>query len=273
MIANNNTYVLITGAGGCLGRSLAKKFAEDGYWLILVDNHEGDLREMEHEIRSMNPSISIVSIYKDLSKNNAAWELYDQIRSEGHKVSILINNASQGDYGLFVDNDWEKELDVIRTNIIAVTELTKLILKEMIARNEGKILQVASVASFIPAPHMAVYSASKAYLLFFSEALQQELKDTDVSLTILFPGANDWDFFRKATDWQNVVERDPKLENPNEVARKAYIALMQGKKKEIVGTRDELEHAAHDILPDTWVSSALGKLFDEDAQEEDSVRI
>jgi uncharacterized protein len=273
MIANNHSYVLITGAGGCIGRALAKKFADDGYWLILVDNHDGELHEIESEIRSTNPSISVITVYKDLSRNNAAWELYDQIRSAGHTVSILINNASQGDYGLFVDNDWEKELDVIRTNIIAVTELTKLFLKEMIARNEGKILQVASVASFIPAPHMAVYSASKAYLLFLSEALQQELKDTDVTLTILFPGANDWDFFRKATDWQNVVERDPKLENPTEVARKAYIALMQGKKKEIVGTRDELESAAHDILPDSWISSALGKLFDEDAHEEDSVRI
>jgi uncharacterized protein len=273
MIANNHTYVLITGAGGCIGRALAKKFAEDGYWLILVDNDAGELIEVENEMRDVNPSISVISIYKDLSRNNAAWELYDEVRGAGHKVGVLVNNASQGDYGLFVDNDWEGELDVIRMNIIAVTELTKLFLKEMIARNEGKILQVASVASFIPAPHMAVYAASKAYLLFLSEALQQELKDTDVTLTILFPGANDWDFFRKATDWQNVVERDPKRENPTEVARKAYVALMQGKKREIVGTRDELETAAHDILPDSWVSTALGKLFDENTTEEDSVRI
>src|SRR5829696_5538628 len=139
MIANSNTYVLITGAGGCIGRALAKKFAEDGYWLILVDNNDDELHELENEFKSDFPSVSVICIYKDLSRNDAAWELYDQIRGAGHNVSILVNNASQGDYGLFVDNDWERELDVIRTNIIAVTELTKLFLKEMISRNEGKI--------------------------------------------------------------------------------------------------------------------------------------
>ena len=268
MIANTNTYVLITGAGGGIGKALARTFAEDGYWLILVDNHDGELREIEKELRGNFPGVSVISIYKDLSKNNAAWELYDEINSSGKIVSILVNSASRGDYGLFVDNDWEKELDVIRTNVIAVTELTKLFLKEMIARNEGKILQVASVASFIPSPHMAVYSASKAYLLFLSEALQHEIKDTDVTLTILFPGASDWDFFRKANDWQNVVEQEPKFEHPSVIARKAYVALMQGKKHEIVGTHDELQDAIHDILPDSWLCSDLGKLFDEDPRKE-----
>lgn len=264
MIANNNEYVLITGAGGCIGRALARTFAEDGYGLILVDDHEGELRDVEKEIRFNFPGVVVNSIYKDLSRNNAAWELYDRINSSGKIVNILVNSASRGDYGLFVDNDWEKELDVIRTNVIAVTELTKLFLKDMIARNEGKILQVASVAAFIPSPHMAVYSASKAYLLFLSEALQHEIKDTNVTLTILFPGASDWDFFRKANDWQNVMERDPKFENPSVIARKAYVALMQGKKHEIVGTHGELQDAIHDILPDSWLCSDLGKLFDED---------
>ena len=273
MIANNNTYVLITGAGSDIGRAFARVFAEDGYWLILTDSHHGDLNEITAEIKSSFPMISVTSVHKDFSKNNAAWELFEEINSAGKKVSILINNASLGEYGLFVDTDFEKEADVIRTNIIAVTELTKLFLKQMVARNEGRILQVVSVASFVPAPHMAVYGASKAYLLFLSEALQHEIKDTDVNLTILCPGANDIDFFNKANDWQTVIEQDHKFENPGAVAHIGYVALMQGKKREIVGTRDQLQEAVNHILPDSWLASALGKLFDEHSTEEDAIKI
>lgn len=273
MIANNNTYVLITGAGSCIGKALARVFAEDGYWLILHENHQGDLNEIAAEIKSGFPMISVVTIHKDLSKNNAAWELYEEINAAGRKVSILINNASSGEYGLFVDNDWQKELDVIRVNIVAATELTKLFLKEMMARNEGKILQIISVASFVPSHHMAVYSASKAFLFFLSEALQQEIKDTEVTITMLCPGANDIEFFNKANDWQTVVELDHKLENPAVVARHGYIALMQGKKHALVGTRDELQMAINTVLPDSWLGSALGNLFDEHSEEQDTVKI
>lgn len=272
MIANSHAYVLITGAGSSIGRAFARVFAEDGYWLILVDGHQGDLNEIETEIRNNFPMSSVSTIYKDLSSTNAALELYEEINASGKKVSILVNNDSWGEYGLFVDTDLEKELDIIRGNIISATELSKFYLKEMLARNEGKILQVASVASFVPTPYMAVYGASKAYLLFLSEALQHEIKDTDVTITILCPGASDEDFFNKAHDWETVIESDSKG-NPAEVARKGYIALMQGKKREIIGTLDELQLAIHNIVPDSWLASALGKLFDQRSQEEGTIKI
>jgi short-subunit dehydrogenase len=158
-----------------------------------------------------------------------------------------------------VDSDIHRLLDIIQLNVTSVTVLTHLFLKDMVARNEGKVLQLASIASELPGPWQAVYHATKAYVLSFTEALVNELKDSAVSITALQPGATDTDFFNKA-DMQESKILDTKLSDPAKVAKDGYEALMKGDDKVVSGLKNKAMVAMSNIMPDTMVAEQMNQM-------------
>lgn len=254
---NNNMYALITGATSGIGYELAKLFAEDGYNLIIVARGENELKEKAAEFSGAN--IDVVTISKDLFKPEAPFELYDEVKKRNLTVDVLVNDTGQGQYGLFVESDIRRQLDIIQLNISSLTALTHLFLKDMVARNEGKILQLASIASELPGPWQAVYHGTKAYVLSFTEALIRELKDSAVTMTALQPGATETDFFNKA-EMQESKIMDTKLSDPAKVAKDGYEALMKGDDKIVSGFKNKAMVASSNVMPDTMVAAQMDKM-------------
>lgn len=260
-------FTLITGATSSFGRAFAMIFAKEGFNLVLVDPDVTGLLQLESDVRNLYPQTITSIIPKELSMRTAAQELYDEITEEGIIISILVNNAGFSECGLFAETDWLREESLIMTQVVTTAHLTKLFLRDMLVRDQGKILQVASVTAFMPTPRMAIYGATKSFLLFFSEALQHELNDQNVTLTILSPGATQSDAFRKAsTDTSSSLTSSPPVEDytdPDDVAQAGYDALMQGKKHEIIGFKNELQMGLSKLMPDSWSAAALNKMFED----------
>jgi uncharacterized protein len=258
MAQNKNQYALITGGSMGIGYELAKLFAQDGYNLILVSRTQEDLEKAAQELTAQY-GITATPIAKDLFKPNAAFELYDEVKAKGITINVLVNDAGQGQFGLFTESDIHRQLDIIQLNISSLTALTYLFLEDMIARNEGKVLQLASIASELPGPWQAVYHATKAYVLSFTEALINELKDSNITMTALQPGATDTDFFNKA-DMQDSKILDTTLSDPAKVAKDGYEALMKGDGKIVSGMKNKAMVAASNVMPDTMVAEQMNKM-------------
>jgi short-subunit dehydrogenase len=226
-MTNQNQTVLITGATSGIGLELARLFAADHYNMVLVSRNEERLNYVASELRNMGAG-NVIVVPKDLSVPNAAAEIYDITTQQNIHVDVLVNDAGVGEYGYFTETNLEKELAIIQLNTAAMVHLTKLYLREMVGQgNTGKILQLASVASYQPSPLLAVYAATKAFVLSFSDALAFELKDTNITITSLIPNATDTDFFRKAgMEHTKAAQDNP--ENPTVVAQIGYEALMKG---------------------------------------------
>lgn len=268
MESQNRKTALITGATSGIGLELAKLFARDGYNLILVARHDDSLRGVATDVEQQFGN-KVITLAKDLMNTNAPEEIYQEIKQQGLTVDVLVNNAGMGEYGKFAtETDLQKELSIIQLNATSLVHLTKLFLKEMVDRNEGKILMLASVASAIPNPLMAVYGATKSFIYSFSEALSNELKDTSVSVTALMPGATDTDFFNKAGA-QNARVTNSDLADPARVAKDGYDALMQGKDKVVSGFKNKMQVAMSHVLPDTVVSETMRKMMNEKGYEEE----
>jgi short-subunit dehydrogenase len=269
MAAENNSlkgYVLITGGSGGIGYELAKSFAQDGYNLILVARTEEDLQQASNEL-TQQYGVQVKYIAKDLFQPQAAFELYEDIKGQGITIDVLVNDAGQGQYGLFVEQDIHRLLDIIQLNVTALTVLTHLFLKDMVTRNEGKILQLASIASQLPGPWQAVYHATKAYVLHLTEGLISELKDTNITLTTLQPGATETDFFNKA-DMLDSKILDSDLSDPAKVARDGYQALMKGDDKIVSGLKNKAMVGLSNILPETMVAEQMHKMQGPKNEEE-----
>ncbi|HYC29720.1 MAG TPA: SDR family oxidoreductase [Chitinophagaceae bacterium] len=258
MANTHRVYALITGATSGIGYELAKLFAQDGYNLIIVARTAEDLQQRSQEL-SQQYNVDVVPIAKDLFHHEAAFELYDEIRSRNLLVDVLVNDAGQGQYGLFVESDIRRLLDIIHLNVCSLTALTHLFLKDMVARDQGKILQLASIASELPGPWQAVYHGTKAYVLNFTEGLIRELKDTNVTVTALQPGATDTDFFNKA-DMQQSRILDTKLSDPAKVARDGYDALMKGDDKIVSGFKNKAMVTSSNVMPETVVAAQMDKM-------------
>lgn len=257
---NNSTkgYAVITGGTSGIGKELAKCFAEDGYNLILVARTQSDLEITAMEL-SGQYEVDVKTISKDLFQPNAAFEVYDEVKAFGVSIDVLVNDAGQGQFGLFAEQDINRYLEIIQLNVVSLTVLTQLFLKDMVARNEGKILQLASIASQLPGPWQAVYHATKAYVLSLTEALYIELKETNVSITALQPGATDTDFFEKADMLESKI-LDTKLSDPAQVARDGYNALMKGKDKIVSGMKNKTMVAMSNVLPESMVAEQMNKM-------------
>src|SRR5713226_732611 len=194
---NHHKTALITGASGGIGYELAKLFAQDLHNLVLVARSGTKLTQFADELQRQFGA-SVKSIPLDLAAAPAPQFLFDQLQREAVAVDILVNNAAYGKFGEFANIPLEETLGQIQLNITALTCLTKLFLTPMLERRTGKIMNVASTAGFQPGPLMAVYYASKAYVISFSEALANELKGSGVTVTCLCPGATDTEFQKRA---------------------------------------------------------------------------
>ncbi|MES2828438.1 MAG: SDR family oxidoreductase [Bacteroidota bacterium] len=255
-MSTSNQYALITGATSGIGFELAKLFAKDKYNLIIVSRDKEELELKAAELKESG--IQVVTIAKDLFEKDEAFSLYDDVKRLGLHVDVLVNDAGQGVYGEFKDTDIDRELDIINLNISSLIILTKLFLKDMTIRNSGKILNLASVASKIPGPWQAVYHGTKAFVLSFSEAIRTELKDFDITITALMPGATDTDFFNKADmEDSKAVQDKESLSDPADVAKDGYEALMAGKDKVISGFKNKLQVGMSNLMPDSVVASNM----------------
>jgi short-subunit dehydrogenase len=251
-------YALITGGTSGIGLELAKLFAKDGYNLIISARDSGELEETKSLLS--NEGVEVITIAKDLFDREQAFALYAEIKQQGIEIDVLVNNAGQGVYGEFDKTDIDRELRIIDLNIASLVVLTKCFLMDMTARNSGKILNLASVASKLPGPWQAVYHGTKAFVLSFTEAIREEVKDTEITITALMPGVTDTDFFNKA-DMQSskaVQDEDAKAD-PADVAKDGYDALMAGKDKVVSGFKNKVQMAMSAVTPDSMVAHQMNE--------------
>jgi uncharacterized protein len=239
---------LITGATGGIGLELARCFARDGYQIILVARRTAELNTLAERF-AREHKIKVETISADLSDPRSADELVAEIERRGLTVDVLVNNAGYGQYGSFIETDADTELRMINLNMVTLTRLSKLLLPGMVARRWGKVLNVASTAAFMPGPLMAVYYASKAYVLSLSEALNEELRGTGVSVTALCPGATQTDFQARAKMEDSKLFSGRKIMDATTVAQIGYEGLMQGRPLVIPGGVNRLQTFATRLLP------------------------
>ncbi len=226
------SYALITGASSGIGRELAVIAARENHNLILVARSEDKLQVLAEELKTGQIDIQILAI--NLSAPSAAQDIYAFCRRNKLRIDTLINNAGFGDYGDFAHSNLGRQREMIDLNIRTLTELTHLLLPQMLVRGEGKILNLGSVASFLPGPLMSVYFASKAYVLSFSQALAEELRGTGVSVTCLCPGPTQSNFGKVARVGNKNAITTAKV-TAAEVAGLGWHALQAGKTVAIYG--------------------------------------
>jgi len=229
-----NKTALITGSTSGIGYELAYIHARQGGNLVLVARNKDKLEQIKKDLENKYKMDAYI-IDKDLSIKNSAKNVYDEIIDKNITVDYLINNAGFGDYGFFNESDWGKIERMINLNIIALTQLTKLFLFDMIKRRDGKIMNVASTAAFQSGPTMAVYYATKAYVLSFSEAINNEVKNSGVTVTTLCPGATQSGFQEAASLQESRLVKGRKLPTSKEVAEYGYNAMLKGKSVAIHG--------------------------------------
>jgi short-subunit dehydrogenase len=217
---------LITGASNGIGLELAKIHASKGDDLVLVARNKQKLDELKSELEAAH-KVKVCTIGKDLSLPTAAKDVYDETTRQNFSIDYLINNAGFGDFGMFAETDWNKELQMINLNITALTHFTKLYLQDMVKRRSGKIMNVASTAAFQPGPTMAVYFATKAYVLSFSEAVNNEVSDKGITVTALCPGPTESGFQAAAALEESKMVKGKKLPSSKTVAEYGYQYLVQ----------------------------------------------
>lgn len=247
-----NETALITGATSGIGYEIAKLFAKDGANLVIVSRNELALNEVAKEFIAAG-SPNVLPIPMDLSIPGAAEKVYQGTIQQGIFVSHLVNDAGIGEHGYFSETDIEKEDTIINLNIIALVHLTKLYLQDMLERGKGRIMNLASIASYQPTPTLAIYAASKAFVLSFTDALIYELKDTNISLTALIPGPTDTDFFNKA----NMENTKAALDNPQdpfEVAKAGYQGMLKGKNHVTSKFSVQAQVAMSSVMPNEAVA-------------------
>ncbi len=252
---------LITGASNGIGLELAKVHASKGDNLVLVARSKSKLDELKSELETKF-KIKVHTIGKDLSAANSAQEVYDETQQNGIQVDYLINNAGFGEFGMFTETDWAKEAQMISLNINTLTHFCKLYLKGMVARQSGKIMNVASTAAFQSGPTMAVYYATKAYVLSFSEAIDNEVRDKGVTVTALCPGATESGFQAAAAMEESALIKGKKLPTSQEVAEYGYKAMMKGKTVAIHGTMNWILANSVRFLPRSVVVKTTRKIQD-----------
>jgi short-subunit dehydrogenase len=243
---------LVTGASRGIGAALARELARHGHDLVLSARSVEPMQDLADELRRIGAETSVIAA--DLSTSGAAAQLADELGRRGLSIDVLINNAGLGGLGRFDHIDPARVGEMLQVNIVALTELTRRLLPGMIARGHGRIMLVGSVAGFQPGPGMAVYFASKAYVLSLGEALAHELRGTGVSVTTLCPGATATDFFQVAGARHAVIARRlRRMMSADQVARIGYRGLAAGRRVVIAGTTNRLAAVAGRFAP-RWVT-------------------
>ena len=243
---------LITGASGGIGEELARLFAADKHDLVLVARSQEKLAALADEIARTH-GIRARSLPADLADPASPPRIFDQLQHDGITVDILVNNAGFAARGAYAEIDYAVEAGMIQVNIAALTHLTRLFLPGMLARRSGRILNVASTAAYVPGPFMAVYYASKAFVLSFSEALAEETDGTGVTVTALVPGPTHTNFAATAGTENSNLFRGAVMDAAP-VARAGYEGLMSGKRVAIAGFRNQLTAFSTRLAPRTTLA-------------------
>jgi len=238
----------VTGASSGIGYEFAKILAENKYNLVVVSRSLDKLNEIKNNFEQRY-QISVLVLPADLSVPNICEEIYKELTEKKVVIDVLVNNAGFGKYGRYNEQDWETEREMIQVNLTSLTHLTKLFLKGMLERKEGKIINVGSTAAFGPGPLMAVYYATKAYVVSYSEALANELKGTGVSVTCLCPGQTATGFQKVANVGHVKFGPFSNLAKPQEVARYGFNAMLQGKRVVIPGVINKIMIFAVRFVP------------------------
>ena len=246
--------VLITGASGGIGYELAKLFARDHYNLVLVARSGDKLNQVAAELQGQF-AVTVKTLALDLAAVPAAHFVFDQLQREGIAVDVLVNNAAFGAFGEFASMAEGEILGQIQLNITALTHLTRLFLPPMLARRSGKIVNVASTAAFQPGPLMAVYYATKAYVLSFSEALANEVAGSGVVVSCFCPGPTDTGFQKRAGMENSRVVKKIGGMSAEKVARVGYRGLMAGRTVVISGMQNWLAAESVRFAPRKWVTA------------------
>jgi short-subunit dehydrogenase len=257
-----NQITLITGCSSGIGMHLAHQFAKHGHPLVLVAPVEGELQQLRTELTALY-SISVEILAKDLENPNAAREIYDDLHQRGINIDILVNNAGHGYHGNWWQQSLDNDLSMVRLNIEAVLRLSKLFVPKMVARGRGILFTTASVAGFEPGPRMAVYHATKAFVLSWSEALSVELEDTGVQVTALCPGATDTDFFPKAGMEEARIFQEGKLMAPQDVAEAGYKGMVDGELIIVPGVINKALVQGRRILSKKAQANLNAKMYEE----------
>ncbi|MFL5462768.1 MAG: SDR family NAD(P)-dependent oxidoreductase [Gemmatimonadaceae bacterium] len=261
---NNGTQrktALITGGSGGIGLELAKVLARKGFDLVLVARQRDTLEAAAGQLEGIH-EVKVTAFAADLRRRESPEAIFDFLHNENIPVEILVNNAGFGLGGEFADTDLTRELEMIQVNIAALTHLTKLFLPAMIKRHSGHILNVASTAAFQPGPLMAVYYATKAYVLSFSEALAEELRNSGVSVTALCPGPTRTDFAATAEMTNSRLFTAFGAADAADVAEYGVDAMMHGRRVAIPGIKNKIIAQANRFAPRT-VSAKVARMIQE----------
>jgi len=254
---SSGQLAVVTGASSGIGLELAKLFAQNGYDLVIVAEDEG-IESAADQLRSLGPMVE--SVQADLATEDGVEELWERIEEMGRPVDAIAINAGVGVGGPFLETDLEEEINLINLNVTGAVHLAKHVVQHMAERGEGKILFTSSIAADMPAPFEAVYGASKAFLLSFSEALRNELKDTNITVTALQPGPTDTNFFDRAGMQDTKVGADKK-DDPADVARDGFEALMAGKDHVVAGSfKNKVQSTMAQVTPDKVTAEMHRKL-------------
>jgi short-subunit dehydrogenase len=253
------TTALITGASSGIGLEFAKIFAAANNNLVLVARSGGKLIQLAEDLQRKH-NISVKVIGADLSKMAEVQKVYDTCKAYDIQIEYLVNNAGFGDFGFFIESDWYKTEQMIDLNIKSVTKMCRLFLPGMVQRKSGKVLNVASTAAFQPGPTMAVYYATKSYVLFLSEALYKELQGTGVHVTCLCPGSTESGFQSAANLHESVLVKGKKLPTAKEVAVFGYKAMMKNKLTAIHGIKNSIMANAIRFTPRKMVLSIVRRM-------------
>jgi uncharacterized protein len=249
---------LITGASSGIGKDLVHLFAQDHHDLVLVARNREALEQLAATCRQQY-GVAARVIAQDLLNADAPRQIYDAAIAGGPPVDFLVNNAGFGTHGPFVESDLARELELVQVNIAALIALTRLFLPAMIERQSGRIMNVSSMAAYVPGPYMSNYYASKAYVLSYSIALSYELRRTGVTVTVLCPGPTATDFQNRAGIAHARLFGRNVMDSPT-VARIGYQGMMRGKTIVVPGFKNRLSALFAPLAPRTLAARVAGKL-------------
>jgi short-subunit dehydrogenase len=257
MNSSNRPVALITGASSGIGAALARELARRGHDLVLSARSLAPMEALAEELRGLGAAAAVIAA--DLVQPGAAASLAAQLESRGIEVEVLVNNAGLGAFGRFDGIDPARNSAMLQVNIVALTELTRALLPAMLARRRGKIVLVASTASFLPCPYFAVYAATKVYVRSFGEALAQELRGSGVSVNVLCPGATATNFFDVAGKAPHALQA-ARMMTADAVARIGCAGMMRGERVTITGLMNRILAFAATHTPHWLTLPAMARM-------------